>query len=43
LVFRLDFDVQGWTSHTPGMRQNISGRKYFLELFQAVMDLAAHR
>src|ERR1019366_3549328 len=39
LVFRFDFDTQGWASHTPSMRQNILDWNYFLELFQAVRDL----
>ena len=37
----LDFDTQGWTGHTQSMRQNISDWNCFLELFQAVRDLAA--
>jgi hypothetical protein len=39
LVFRFDFDTQGWASHTPSMRQNILDWNCFLELFQAVRDL----
>jgi len=40
LVFGFDFDTQGWASHTPSMRQNILDWNCFLELFQAVTDLA---
>src|ERR1039457_3317461 len=40
LVFRFDFDTQGWASHTPSMRQNILDWNCFLELFQSVRDLA---
>ena len=40
LVFRFDFDTQGWASHTPSMRQNISEWNCFYECFQAVKDLA---
>src|ERR1039458_9368210 len=39
LVFRFDFDTQGWASHTPSMRQNILNWNWFLESFQAVKDL----
>jgi len=41
LVFRFDFDTQGWASHARSMRQNISNWNCFLELFQAVTDLVA--
>jgi hypothetical protein len=40
LVFRFDFDTQGWASHTPSMRQNILNWNCVLESFQAVKDLA---
>jgi hypothetical protein len=37
LVFRFDFDTQGWASHTPSLRQNISNWNCFLESFQVVI------
>ena len=39
LILGRDIDTQGWTAHTPSMRQNILEWKCFLELFQAVRDL----
>src|SRR5207253_4254470 len=39
LVFLCDFDMQGGTSHTLIMQQNISDWNCLLELFQAVKEL----
>jgi hypothetical protein len=39
LVLLCDFDAQGWTTHTPSMRQNISEWNCFLEPFYSVRDL----